>query len=279
MTGWLPPIVLPRPSRPRPSRRTPTWGTWWVFRGCGGPSSGTVGRVSRRLELGVPVVLASILLAGAGAAAAPELAQRWEHRRDAGAYHAYVTAYVGGWWSSSDPDGSERDEAWVADHRGEVMAVGRPRVRVARRPAVGVGRRRIGGAHGRRPDQALPRDGRRGGARPVADGQPDAGRGCVVPPVLVDPGGPDGSDRLRGRLTRRRETRARLWRRVPRQWQHGPVTDSRVSKATAGRGGVDGVAGGAAARHVRRRGRPGGASATGCCTASGSASGGVTTSG
>jgi hypothetical protein len=80
--------------------------------------------VTRRPELAALVLLATLLVAGAAAAAAPEVARSWEHRRDAAAYHSYVTTYVGGWWSSRDPHGSERDEAWVADHPDEVMAAG-----------------------------------------------------------------------------------------------------------------------------------------------------------
>jgi hypothetical protein len=59
-----------------------------------------------------------------GALVAPSIAGRITHPRDTSAFQSYVTTFVGGWRSSADPEGPERDDAWAADHPDEVLAEG-----------------------------------------------------------------------------------------------------------------------------------------------------------
>lgn len=44
--------------------------------------------------------------------------------RHAGDYQRYVRQYVGGWSSSADPGGPQRDKVWVLSHPDQVLAEG-----------------------------------------------------------------------------------------------------------------------------------------------------------
>jgi hypothetical protein len=71
----------------------------------------------------VTMLTAAALLVLA-AVAGPATFRQLVHGRDTRAFHSAVTAYVGGWSSSHDPSGPQRDEAWVAAHPAQVLAEG-----------------------------------------------------------------------------------------------------------------------------------------------------------
>jgi hypothetical protein len=54
----------------------------------------------------------------------PALARRVAHHRDQAAFSDYVATYVGGWSSSADPGGPQRDLTWVRQHPDELVAEG-----------------------------------------------------------------------------------------------------------------------------------------------------------
>ena len=56
--------------------------------------------------------------------AGPRIVKALVHQRDTGAFHGYVTTYVGGWSSSRDPHGPKRDQRWVARNPDSVLAQG-----------------------------------------------------------------------------------------------------------------------------------------------------------
>lgn len=68
--------------------------------------------------------VALVAVLALGVAGWPTLQRQVQHRSDSEAFHEYVSTYVGGWYSSEDPGGAERDEAWVAAHADAVLAAG-----------------------------------------------------------------------------------------------------------------------------------------------------------
>jgi hypothetical protein len=70
------------------------------------------------------VVAVAISTTGFAAFAGPSLARSLMHPHDPEAFQAYVSTYVDGWSSSTDPGGPARDRAWVAAHPDGVLDEG-----------------------------------------------------------------------------------------------------------------------------------------------------------